>query len=47
MPSDAPKTIEHLLICTGDPSAAHHGADLVKAILARYPHLRIPAVGND
>lgn len=40
-------TIEHLLICTGDPSAAHHGADLVKQVLARYPHLRITAVGND
>jgi lipid-A-disaccharide synthase len=47
MPSDAPKTIEHLLICTGDPSAAHHAADLVKQILARHPHLRITAVGND
>jgi lipid-A-disaccharide synthase len=40
-------TIEHLLICTGDPSAAHHGADLVKQVLARSPHLRITAVGND
>ncbi len=47
MLTDSLETIEHLLICTGDPSAAHHAADLVKAILVRHPQLRITAVGND
>lgn len=40
-------TINHLLISTGDASAAHHAADLIRAIKAAHPDIRITAVGND
>lgn len=45
--SSSPGSISHLLICTGDASAATHASALVKAIQAQAPHIRISAVGND
>jgi lipid-A-disaccharide synthase len=44
---DSSDTIQHLLICTGDPSAATHASALVKHIKAQAPLIQISAVGND
>ncbi|XVJ51239.1 MAG: lipid-A-disaccharide synthase [Vampirovibrio sp.] len=41
------KTIQHLLICTGDASAAEHAATLIHTLKTLQPDLPISAVGND